>query len=255
MADELIKPDDLLSQIDHRPSATGWMDTPVDMRPGSYIYPAKPKHLEYFGLPNPRQWSPLDEDWKLPENWQQIIHEVRIAVRALDDGIAAVEAGADVVHGTALGVVRSAVAAGKRISVIADETRPFLQGARLTAWELQADDVTFWTAWDEQELLGCGAMKELDARHGEIKSMRTARKHLGKGVAAELLRHIMAVAHDRGYGRLSLETGSGPAFEPAHALYQKFGFEFCGPFHEYGPDLSSRFMTRRLSQRLGRRER
>jgi putative acetyltransferase len=112
---------------------------------------------------------------------------------------------------------------------------------------LRSPDVSFWTAWFDQELLGCAALKELDARHGEIKSMRTARKHLGKGVAAELLRHIMTVAHDRGYGRLSLETGSGPAFEPAHALYQKFGFEFCGPFHEYGPDPSSRFMTRRLS--------
>ena len=111
---------------------------------------------------------------------------------------------------------------------------------------LQSPDVSFWTAWVDQDLLGCAALKELDRRHGEIKSMRTARKHLGKGVAAELLRHIITVACDRGYGRLSLETGSGPAFEPAHALYQKFGFEFCGPFHDYGPDSSSRFMTRRL---------
>lgn len=111
---------------------------------------------------------------------------------------------------------------------------------------LQSPDVSFWTAWVDQDLLGCAALKELDRRHGEIKSMRTARKHLGKGVAAELLRHIITVACDRGYERLSLETGSGPAFEPAYALYQKLGFEFCGPFHDYGPDPSSRFMTRRL---------
>lgn len=111
---------------------------------------------------------------------------------------------------------------------------------------LRSPDVSFWTAWLDQDLLGCAALKELDPRHGEIKSMRTARQHLGKGVAAELLRHIMVVSRDRGYRRLSLETGSGPAFEPAHALYRKFGFEFCGPFHEYAPDPSSRFMTRRL---------
>jgi putative acetyltransferase len=85
---------------------------------------------------------------------------------------------------------------------------------------LRSPDVSFWTAWIDQDLLGCAALKELDTRHGEIKSMRTARRHLGKGVAAELLRHIITVARDRGYRRLSLETGSGPAFEPAHALYQ-----------------------------------
>ena len=111
---------------------------------------------------------------------------------------------------------------------------------------LRSPNISFWTAWADQDLLGCAALKELDTRHGEIKSMRTARKHLGKGVAAELLRHIITVARDRGYRRLSLETGSGPAFEPAHALYQKFGFEFCGPFHEYRPDPFSRFMTRDL---------
>ena len=111
---------------------------------------------------------------------------------------------------------------------------------------LQSPDVSFWTAWVDQDMLGCAALQELDSRHGEIKSMRTAPKHHGKGDAAELLRHIITGACDRRYGRLSLETGSGPAFEPAHALYQKFGFEFCGPFHHYGPDPSSRFMTRCL---------
>ena len=74
MADELITPDELLSQIDHRPSG-GWMDTPVDIRKGMYCYASNPKSVETLGLPNARAWNPMEEDWKLPENWQQIIHE------------------------------------------------------------------------------------------------------------------------------------------------------------------------------------
>ena len=69
---EYYKPEDLLT-VDYRPPETGWMDTPVDFRPGTWIYPGKPKHLEYLGLPNPRQWAPTDENWKLPENWKEII--------------------------------------------------------------------------------------------------------------------------------------------------------------------------------------
>ncbi len=75
MADELIKPDELLSKIDHRPSGAGWMDTPVDIRKGMYCYAANPKSVDTLGLPNARAWNPLEEDWKLPENWQQIIHD------------------------------------------------------------------------------------------------------------------------------------------------------------------------------------
>ena len=108
--------------------------------------------------------------------------------------------------------------------------------------ELLAGNITFWTVRAAQTLLGCGALKELDATHGEIKSMRTAEQHLGKGVATTLLRHIIAVAKERRYSRLSLETGSGPAFEPAHSLYLKNGFEFCGPFSDYQADPFSRFM-------------
>ena len=92
--------------------------------------------------------------------------------------------------------------------------------------------------------MGCGALKELDATHGEIKSMRTVERHLGKGVASVLVDHILNVAEERGYTKLSLETGSGPAFEPAHALYLKHGFDFCGPFGGYTNDTFSRFMTR-----------
>lgn len=113
--------------------------------------------------------------------------------------------------------------------------------------ELRAPEVTFWTAWDGDELLGCGALKALDATHGEIKSMRTARKHLRKGVAAEILEHIITVARERGYERLSLETGSGGPFEAALRFYERHGFEYCEPFADYTLDPFSRFMSLRLA--------
>ncbi len=111
---------------------------------------------------------------------------------------------------------------------------------------LRAPEITFWTVWDGDELLGCGALKELGEGHGEIKSMRTVDEHLGKGVASHLLNNLLAVARERGYTRLSLETGSGGPVEAALRFYKKHGFEFCGPFADYGPDPFSRFMTRTL---------
>lgn len=111
---------------------------------------------------------------------------------------------------------------------------------------LRRPEVTFWAAWDNAELLGCGALKELNARHGEIKSMRTATPHLRKGVARSMLEHIIAEARRRGYRRLSLETGSMDAFEPARRLYAAFGFTCCGPFADYVEDPYSVFMTREL---------
>lgn len=109
---------------------------------------------------------------------------------------------------------------------------------------LRAPGVTFWTAWDGEDLLGCGALKQLDAGHGEVKSMRTAAEHLRRGTGAALVSHILKVARERGYKRLSLETGSGAAFEPAHALYRQFGFTECGPFGDYQEDPFSRFFSR-----------
>jgi putative acetyltransferase len=107
---------------------------------------------------------------------------------------------------------------------------------------LRASDVTFWTAWDDAILLGCGAMKQLDRRHGEIKSMRTAPCHLRKGVGAALLGHIICEARSRGYQRLSLETGCGPAFEPALALYRKRGFLDGAAFGDYPPTPFNQFL-------------
>jgi putative acetyltransferase len=111
---------------------------------------------------------------------------------------------------------------------------------------LRAADITFWSVWDGSDLMGCGALKELDAQHGEIKSMRTAQVHLRKGVAAALLDTIIAEAQKRSYRRLSLETGSMDAFAAARALYARYGFEPCGPFGAYVEDPNSVFMTREL---------
>lgn len=112
--------------------------------------------------------------------------------------------------------------------------------------ELQRPEITFWTAWDDGELLGCGALKELDPQHGEIKSMRTCARHLRKGVAKAVLAHVIDEATRRGYVRLSLETGSMAAFAPARRLYERFGFTYCGPFGDYIEDANSVFMTRQL---------
>jgi putative acetyltransferase len=111
---------------------------------------------------------------------------------------------------------------------------------------LRQPGITFWSAWQGAELLGCGALKELDAAHAEIKSMRTASRHLRKGVAAALLAHLVAEATQRGYRRLSLETGAMDYFEPARRLYAKSGFVYCGPFADYVEDPNSVFMTREL---------
>lgn len=112
--------------------------------------------------------------------------------------------------------------------------------------ELRKPEITFWSAWDKGELLGCGALKELGPEHGEIKSMRTDSRHLRQGVARAMLAYIIEQARRRGYLRLSLETGSMDAFKPAHQLYAGAGFIFCGPFGSYEEDANSVFMTKEL---------
>ena len=112
---------------------------------------------------------------------------------------------------------------------------------------LRAPDLTFWTVWDGAIAAGCGALREVDPAHGEIKSMRTASTHLRRGIGAALLQHLLDEARARGYERLSLETGAQPGFAPARALYARFGFEPCGPFAGYVDDPNSVFMTRTLT--------
>jgi putative acetyltransferase len=114
---------------------------------------------------------------------------------------------------------------------------------------LHQPQITFWSVWGDAGLMGCGALQELDAHHGEIKSMRTASAHLRQGVAAKLLSHICAEANRRGYRRLSLETGSMAAFAPARRLYAASGFRECGPFAQYVSDPYSVFMTKELPGR------
>ena len=111
---------------------------------------------------------------------------------------------------------------------------------------MRAPNVTFWSAWEDGQIIGCGALKELDPAHAEVKSMRTAAGHLRKGVAGKILEQMIREAQTRGYERLSLETGSDEAFSPAQKLYEKFGFEYCGPFADYVEDPYSVFMTRSL---------
>ena len=123
------------------------------------------------------------------------------------------------------------------------ELSPPEQVFALDLTKLRAPDITFWTVWNEEILLGCGALKELSPTHGEIKSMRTPTAARGKGAGRALLEHIIKVARQRGYTRLSLETGSHPAFEPAHSLYRSKGFVVSGPFGSYCLNPHSVFMT------------
>ncbi len=110
--------------------------------------------------------------------------------------------------------------------------------------ELCQPSITFWSAWEDNLLLGCGALKELDPKHGEIKSMRTPTALRRKGAGRAILAHIISVAQSRSYLRLSLETGTSDAFKPAHDLYRSVGFTLCGPFGDYQNDPHSIFMTK-----------
>jgi putative acetyltransferase len=111
---------------------------------------------------------------------------------------------------------------------------------------LRSPDITFWTAWEGATLVGCGALKQIDPSHGEVKSMRTPARLRRRGAGRAILVQIVAEATRRGYRRLSLETGSLDAFIPAQRLYESFGFTYCGPFAGYAEDPNSVFMTKAL---------
>ena len=113
---------------------------------------------------------------------------------------------------------------------------------------LKAPDVTFWTMWDEDTLVGMGALKRLDERHGEVKSMHTTKERRRFGAARTMLAHIIEAARARGMSRLSLETGSFDFFLPARELYRSHGFVECEPFGDYKLDPNSTFMTLELAR-------
>lgn len=108
--------------------------------------------------------------------------------------------------------------------------------------------ITFFSAWQGEQLQGCVAIKELDSKHAELKSMRTTSSARNKGVASGLLQHALDVCNQRGYEKISLETGSVDYFLPARRLYEKFGFSYCDPFGSYQQDPFSAFMTLELSR-------
>lgn len=111
---------------------------------------------------------------------------------------------------------------------------------------LRGPDVTMWTLWDNGALLGCAALRELSTDAGEIKSMRTVAESRGRGLGRLLLEHLIAEAQQRGYRRLSLETGAEDFFAPARRLYERHGFIECPPFGDYTLDPHSVYMTREL---------
>jgi putative acetyltransferase len=123
------------------------------------------------------------------------------------------------------------------------ELSPADQVFAVDASKLRAPDVSFWTAWNGEVLLGCAALKKLSSTQGEIKSMRTPSGRRRTGAGRALLDHIIEVARSRGYQVLYLETGSHPAFGPAQTLYGSAGFKRCGPFGAYRENGNSVFMS------------
>ena len=111
---------------------------------------------------------------------------------------------------------------------------------------MRVPELSFWAAWDGDDLLGVGGLYELSPDHGEIKSMHTAQAGRRRGVGVAMLNHIMQTARDRGMKRLSLETGAMDFFIPARTLYEQAGFTYCPPFGDYVDDPNSVFMTRAL---------
>lgn len=111
---------------------------------------------------------------------------------------------------------------------------------------LKKPEITFWSVWRGTNLVGCGALKRLDSKHVELKSMRSSPAHRREGIGRTILEFILNEARLAGYRRMSLETGSQPFFEPARSLYASYGFTYCSPFSDYKDDPNSVFMTREL---------
>lgn len=116
----------------------------------------------------------------------------------------------------------------------------------MPAERLRRPDVLFFSAWDGETLAGCGAIKHLDAAHGELKSMRAAPEYRGRGVGKAILARLLEEARNRGYARISLETGRPEPFHAAHGLYRANGFVECPLFGDYVSDAFSICMTKDL---------
>ncbi|MDN2482633.1 GNAT family N-acetyltransferase [Vibrio agarivorans] len=115
---------------------------------------------------------------------------------------------------------------------------------------LKSPGITFFSGWVNGELQGCLAIKQLTPRHVELKSMRTSNSSRKSGVATKLLTHALNTAIEKGYRKVSLETGTQKFFQPARNLYEKFGFTYCEPFADYELDPHSHFMTRELVEKF-----
>jgi len=116
---------------------------------------------------------------------------------------------------------------------------------------LRVPAIRFFSAWEGETLLGVGALKRMEADHGEVKSMHTAEAARRRGIGGLMLRHIMDVARAAGMTRISLETGTSAYFQPAVALYLRHGFEDCGPFGGYAASAENRFLTRGIGTAAG----
>ncbi|KZN14215.1 GNAT family N-acetyltransferase [Marinomonas sp. TW1] len=126
------------------------------------------------------------------------------------------------------------------------QTSPAESVHALDLSELKQANIRVWTVWQDNQLMGCGALKAHNQEEGEIKSMRTSNAARNKGVASILLQHILNYAQHQGLTKICLETGPQDFFAPARALYRKHGFEECGPFADYRLDPYSTFMTKTL---------
>lgn len=113
--------------------------------------------------------------------------------------------------------------------------------------QLKSKDITFWTFWENQQLMGCAALRELSSYEGEIKSMKVAPSFTRQGVGQKMLKHIFQEAKKRKYKMLLLETGSMAYFAPARKLYEANGFEYCEPFANYFKDDNNVFMRKDIT--------
>tara|TARA_B100000131_G_C18103561_1_gene606930 strand:- start:966 stop:1421 length:456 start_codon:yes stop_codon:yes gene_type:complete len=108
---------------------------------------------------------------------------------------------------------------------------------------LKDPSIRFWSLWENDELIGCGAIKIFDNNHGEFKSIRVADKFRKSGVGEKIISHLIDRAKQIGIKKLSIETGAGDFFLPARKLFKKFGFISCKPFAHYKEDPNSRYYT------------